>query len=104
MNAPAEAYRTVAEPIMRQYGSKLDESKLDWMVCKRLASRNLAVGQAYLEEAILTGSPGVDERKAAHTGDYARRTAEKVMRDAQVIADREQLARNAAAQKDVDQL
>ena len=98
---PADAYRAVAEPIMGQYGSTIDCSRLDWMVCKRLASTSLTIDQAYLEEAILVGSPGMEERKVGHTADYARRTAEKVMRDPEVVADRERLTQIATAQREL---
>ncbi len=101
MNAPtpAQAYRAIAEPLIARYGTTIDYSKLDWMVCKSLACSSMQVDQAYLEEALLTGSPAMDDRKLGHTGDYAKRTAANVLQDPRVIAARERLTQSAATQR-----
>ena len=88
---PADAYRAIAEPLMARYGAPTDLSRLDWTVCRRLACSSLVVDQAYLEAALLGGSPGLHERKRGHEVDYARRTAAKVLRDPGVVAMRAHL-------------
>jgi len=60
-------------------------SRLDWMVCRDLATGSLAVDATYLEQALREGSPNLAQRKAGHVDDYVARTAAKVMRDAKVI-------------------
>jgi hypothetical protein len=61
------------------------------MVCRDLASRSLAVGERYLEQALRDGSPQLGERKAGHVDDYVMRTVQKVMRNPDVIDARQRL-------------
>lgn len=82
--APSAAYAAAAERIVARYPT-VDLSRLDWMVCRDLASASLAVDAAYLEQALRQGSPHLAERKAGHVDDYVARTAAKVMRDARVV-------------------
>jgi len=89
--SPADAYRAIAEQLRARYGIPTDASRLDWTVCRRLACSSLAVDQAYLEAAILGGSPALHERKRGQEVKYARRTAEKVLRDPEVVATRGKL-------------
>ena len=96
LQTPAAAYARSAERITARYPST-DISRLDWMVCRDLASGSLAVDGQYLEQALREGSPRLAERKAGHVDDYVARTAAKVMRDAKVIDARERLASGNAA-------
>jgi RepB DNA-primase from phage plasmid len=89
--SPADAYRAIAERLMARYGAPTDLSRLDWTVCRRLACSSLAVDQEYLEAAMLGASPGLHERKRGQEVKYARRTAEKVLRDPEVVAARGKL-------------
>ncbi len=84
LRTPGAAYALTAERIMARYPNT-DLSRLDWMVCRDLASANLAVDEQYLQQALREGSPHLAERKAGHIDDYVARTAAKVMRDAHVL-------------------
>ena len=88
---PGENYTRRVSLLLSRY-PHADYSRLDWMVCRDIAASSLAVDQAYLEEALLEGSPQLAERKVGHVGDYVRRTAAKVLRDPLVIAKRGRLA------------
>ena len=94
LRSPGDAYTAAAERIMARYPSA-DLSRLDWMVCRDLASGSLAVDEQYLQQALREGSPNLAERKAGHVDDYVARTAAKVMRDATVLDARERLAARA---------
>lgn len=91
LRTPGVAYAHTAERIMARYPNT-DLSRLDWMVCRDLASANLAVDEQYLQQALREGSPHLAERKAGHIDDYVARTAAKVMRDAHVLDARAGLA------------
>jgi len=90
--SPREAYLYHAERIRARY-STIDYSRLDWSVCKAIACSTPEADQAYLEEAMREGSPGLEERKAGHVEDYVRRTVRKVLQDGEVIEARGRLAR-----------
>jgi len=94
--SPRVAYLYHAERIRARY-SAIDYSRLDWSVCKAIACSTPEADQAYLEEAMREGSPGLEERKAGHVEDYVRRTARKVLQDAEVVAARGRLARKPPA-------
>jgi hypothetical protein len=87
LHPPGAAYAAVAGRIMARY-PQVDLSRLDWMVCRDLASASLAVDVNYLEQALREGSPNLAQRKAGHIDDYVARTAAKVMRDAKVLGAR----------------
>jgi hypothetical protein len=91
LRSPGAAYIVTAERIMARYPNT-DLSRLDWMVCRDLASSNLAVDEQYLQRALCEGSPHLAERKAGHIDDYVARTAAKVMRNAHVLDARAGLA------------
>jgi len=84
---PGETYAFYATRIIARYPST-DASRLDWMVCRDIASASLAVDEHYLEQALLEGSPRLAERKAGHVENYVAHTARKVMSNAHVIAAR----------------
>jgi hypothetical protein len=88
LDAPGVAYARRAEIVRLRYPTP-DESVLDWVVCKALASSSLEVDQTYLERALFDGSPNLEERKRGHVEDYVRRTARKVLQEPEVIAARE---------------
>lgn len=69
-----------------------DHSRRDWRVCMAIACSTPEADRAYLEEAMLQGSPDLQERKKGHVEDYVRRTAENVLKRPEVIAARERLA------------
>jgi len=91
--SPGEAYRYHAgrvEPVA-------DHSRLDWRVCMAIACSTLEADQTYLEEAMLQGSPDLQERKKVYVEDYVRRTAENVLKLPEVINARERLAQKPRA-------
>ncbi len=94
---PGDAYAYYAARITARHGAA-DVSRLDWGVCKAIACTTL-VEQAYLEQAIREGSPGLQERKVGHVEDYIARTARKVLQDSDVVAARERLAQKLTAQQ-----
>jgi hypothetical protein len=59
---------------MREYGEKIDYSRMDWMIAKAMAAR-YTVDQ--VAEVIREHSPNIEARKVGHLDDYARRTATK---------------------------
>lgn len=91
LRTPGAAYALTAERIMTRYPNT-DLSRLDWMVCRDLASANLEVDEQYLQQALREGSPHLAQRKAGHIDDYVARTTAKVMRDAHVLDARAGLA------------
>jgi RepB DNA-primase from phage plasmid len=91
LRSPGAAYALSAEWMLARY-PKTDLSRLDWMVCRDLASGSLAVDEQYLQRALREGSPHLAERKVGHVDDYVARTASKVMRDATVLSARKRLA------------
>lgn len=91
LQTPGEAYAHYAARIIARYPNA-DYSRLDWMVCRDIASGNLAVDEPYLQQALRDGSPHLAERKAGHLEDYVVRTASKVMHDSGVCAARKSLA------------
>lgn len=90
LQPPGAAYAGAAERIVARY-PQADMSRIDWMVCRDLASVNPAVDAQYLEQALREGSPHLAQRKAGHVDDYVTRTAAKVMRDPEVGAARRSL-------------
>jgi hypothetical protein len=92
---PAEEYAHYATPILQRYPSP-NYSLLDWMACRDIASRNPDADQDYLMAVLRAGSPHIAERKVRHVEDYVARTAEKVLRDPEVVVARQALARQSA--------
>jgi RepB DNA-primase from phage plasmid len=89
--APGDLYRHYASRLLPLYPVP-DWSRIDWMVCRDIASSSLAVDVEYLAEALRDGSPNLAEaRKRGHVDDYVARTARKVMRDPEVVAARQRL-------------
>jgi RepB DNA-primase from phage plasmid len=89
---PGEVYAHYAAQILPRFPHP-DYSKLDWMVCRDMASNDLGVDAGYLEQALREGSPYLaEQRKRGHVDDYVALTASNVMKDADVIAARARLA------------
>ena len=61
-------------------------------MCCNLASANLAVDQAFLEQALRDGSPDLARRKGGHLEHYVSHTAAKVLGDPHVMAARKELS------------
>lgn len=102
LRTPGEVYMHYAAAILPRYPMP-DYSRLDWMVCCDIASSNLAVDEAYLEQALREGSPSLaDVRKRGHVDDYVARTARKVMRDPDVVAARQRLLAGDGQQQHVE--
>ena len=57
---------------LRARFSPLDPSRSDWMACERMGKAGFTPEQIY--QAILIGSPNLEERKRGHIEDYVTRT------------------------------
>jgi hypothetical protein len=89
--APGDLYRHYASLLLPLYPVP-DWSRLDWMVCRDIASSSLTVDAEYLAHALREGSPNLgQDRHRGQVEDYIARTARKAMRDPEVVAARQRL-------------
>jgi hypothetical protein len=92
-------YRLQADYLMKKYGSKVDLSRVDWMIATSLARSGVSVQD--IEKCIQQCSPNIETRKAGHVEDYARRTATKAWLEAHGQK-REQQERQKRRKRDQD--
>lgn len=79
---PKIEYTKQAQRLIQRYSDKADFSRLDWMIAQDMAgSGRFTVGD--IERAIRECSPHIEERKAGHIEDYAKRTAQKAVQEAE---------------------
>jgi hypothetical protein len=88
---PIAEYRLQADYLMKKYGSKVDLSRVDWMIAVNMAKSGLST--QVIENCIKQCSPNIESRKAGHVEDYARRTAAKALLEAQGQRQRERQAK-----------
>ena len=86
---PIHEYQHQAQRLLAKYGEGADLSRMDWMIATDMAkSRRFTVQD--IERAIRKASPNLENRKAGHIEDYARRTAEKAWNAPEVQAHRQE--------------
>lgn len=73
---PLAFYRCVLADLEARF-NPLDPSRADWMACERMGKAGFAPEQIY--QAILIGSPNLEERKRGHIEDYVTRTVSKAL-------------------------
>jgi hypothetical protein len=93
MSDPGHEYCKQAQRLMQRYGKEADFSRLDWMIATDMAKSGRFSAEG-IAKAIGQHSPHVEERKAGHIEDYARRTAEKAWAAPEVQAHRQQQERD----------
>jgi len=71
-------YRREVTRLLQRYLAA-DLSRLDWMIVLSLARAYEDATAEELARAMVEGSPGLDERKAGHVGNYVARTVSKAL-------------------------
>ena len=94
---PIREYQRQAQRLMAKYGDGADLSRMDWMIAQDMAKGGRFTVQD-IEKGIRECSPNVESRKAGHTEDYARRTAEKAWSAPEVQQYRQEQAQEQARQ------
>ena len=94
---PIKEYQRQAQRLMAKYGDGADLSRMDWMIAQDMAKGGRFTVQD-IEKGIRECSPNVESRKAGHTEDYARRTAEKAWSAPEVQQYRQEQAQEQARQ------
>jgi hypothetical protein len=91
----ARAFELMREASKKRY-KEFDESKLDWVVVKKMAKRGYSLEAM---EHALWHSPDLDNRKKGHEQDYISRTVNKVLLEPDVL---EALQRRAEREQKKD--
>ncbi len=73
-----QLYRREVTRLVGRYAAA-DLSRLDWMIVLSLARAYEDATAEELARAMVEGSPGLDERKAGHVGNYVARTVSKAL-------------------------
>jgi hypothetical protein len=93
-HSPTHEYQRQAKRLLDHYGASTDLSRMDWMISTDMAKSG-RFSQQDIEQALRECSPNIDNRKAGHIEDYARRTAEKAWNVPDVAEHRRQAERAA---------
>lgn len=96
---PIREYQNQAQRLLGRFGDGADLSRMDWMIATDMARGGRFTVQD-IEKGIRECSPNVESRKAGHTEDYARRTAEKAWIAPEVQQHRQEQARQAERDRD----
>lgn len=70
-------FKSELRSLEHKYGSDINFSKADWMICKKLALKGCNVEE--IKETLLEASSMIDKRKRGHFDDYIERTVQKIM-------------------------
>jgi len=92
---PIREYQKQAQRLLGRFGDGADLSRMDWMIATDMAKGGRFTVQD-IEKGIRECSPNVESRKAGHTEDYAKRTAEKAWAAPEVQQHRQEQAREQA--------
>ena len=90
-NDPVREYRQQLKQLMAKYGSAIDFSRADYMICSSLAKQGHS-GDT-IRATLQTASPELSRRKLGHEADYCDRTVRAVFNDPEVQEKRQALQR-----------
>jgi hypothetical protein len=79
---PVKEYQNQLRKLVEHYGTNLDLSRADFMICKTMAKQGYGAEQ--LETALHQASPELPNRKAGHEHDYCARTVKAAFSDREV--------------------
>ena len=94
---PLREYQKQSQRLLTRFGEGADLSRMDWMIATEMAKSGRFTVQD-IAAGIRACSPNVESRKAGHTEDYARRTAEKAWSAPEVLQHRQEQAQERPAQ------
>lgn len=90
-NDPVREYRQQLKQLMAKYGSAIDFSRADYMICSSLAKQGHS-GDT-IRATLQAASPELSHRKLGHEADYCDRTVRAVFNDPEVQERRQALQR-----------